>query len=64
MTPLEKHKLAVNIGKTARLMDSGLSPVEIAAKLKVSESTAREWVGIVTEAREIKAKKESLEGKL
>lgn len=52
MTEVEKATLALNIGKTAKLLDDGYSFTEIAVKLGKPESTIRKWVSMITESRE------------
>ena len=50
----EAQRLALMIGRTARLLDKGLNPSEIAAELNKSESSVRKWVSIIQEARKHK----------
>lgn len=47
----ESQRLALMIGRTARLLDKGLTPSEIAAELNKPESSVRKWVSIIREAR-------------
>ena len=53
---MDKNKVlkALNVGKTARMMDEGLSVTEIAMKLKKSECEVREMINIIKQARENK----------
>ena len=52
MDRVEQNRLALNVGRTARLMQDGYSNVEIAMKLKKPESSVRQWVNIIHKANE------------
>ena len=54
MTLVEKTRLALNVGRTKRLLEQGLTCEEIAVKLKKPESSVRAWAGIIKEAEEKK----------
>lgn len=45
-----ERKRALMIGQTKDLRDKGLSPVEIAEKLKISESTVRSYMNVIDQA--------------
>ena len=47
-----KEGLALNIGRTKRYLQDGLSTVEIANKLKLPESSVRRYVSMIREAEE------------
>lgn len=47
-----RERLALNIGRTKRYLQDGLSIVEIAIKLKLPESSVRRYVGMIHEAEE------------
>ena len=49
-----ERKMALNIGRTARLMNEGLSPEEIAAKMNKPLEEVNEWIGIINKALENK----------
>lgn len=46
----EAQRLALMIGRTARLLDKGLTPSEIAVELNKPESSVRKWVSIIRES--------------
>ena len=47
-----RERLALNIGRTKRYLQDGLSTVEIASKLKLPESSVRRYVSMIREAEE------------
>ena len=47
-----RERLALNIGRTKRYLQDGLSTVEIARKLKLSESSVRRYVDMIRKAEE------------
>ena len=47
-----RERLALNIGRTKRYLQDGLSTVEIASKLKLPESGVRRYVSMIREAEE------------
>lgn len=47
-----RERLALNIGRTKRYLQDGLSTVEIANKLKLPESGVRRYVSMIREAEE------------
>lgn len=50
----DENRLKLNLGRTKRYLEEGLSIPEIAVKLKVGESTVRKWVDIINNAKETK----------
>lgn len=45
----EAQRLTLMIFRTARLLDKGLTPSEIAVELNKPESSVRKWVSIIRE---------------
>ena len=50
MDRVEQSRLALNVGRTARLMQDGYNTVEIAMKLKQPLARVRHWMDIIHEA--------------
>ena len=47
----ERERLAVNIGKTKKMLEAGYSITEIAVKLGTQESIIRKWVSMIEETK-------------